>query len=580
MATDSKKIRVLPAKYNAYIAVKLKGSPALLGPKRFRSDRSRDPFRGALNIPHDDQLDFWYPIHKLFNGNECLQGRDIQLTFTSKHVNEKLRKIHNFVQSQFSLDSGQPSSALGDYPFRYSDNIANFDPASGLIIPVVHDSLVEAAVVNNNKITFLKPKFGTFFDGRRQRNGIQAVGDDTISHLSSSMEMRAATGARSAPEYLHIRERVSPSPRDLNATSTMMNTILTGNAYRSLHYVGYTGDGWVAVDVNVQIGNGKKIPAQSLVAAVDLFPYCEQTEVLDNPDNQGLWSTEPLSLADTRFNPNIMTHTELRTNPVQAWDTVSALVPQVIDNNLQPTSFRERLERRVTYLPDGANGIFAPGWDTSFDINVFNNQSVVHLSNYGLGSPFPEDAKLCAALSSYWPAVAPDVTRSYWPALANTIVPFTDEEFGANGNTQSWDGEPGPQIIRNGNAVRVKYKRLEYVDYTQSAIRNHFDYHQLANIDAIEYQTRMQKLALARAEVQNFARRLLVSYTQVDASDSDVQRVMQRDNVQLSGTIHKFLFMDAKPGDPQAVSNNAFVEVDMLEEKIILVDEAGQTYVA
>jgi hypothetical protein len=32
------------------------------------------------------------------------------------------------------------------------------------------------------------------------------------------------------------------------------------------------------------------------------------------------------------------------------------------------------------------------------------------IAAYGLGSPFPEDAKLCAALNSFWPAVAPDAS--------------------------------------------------------------------------------------------------------------------------------------------------------------------------
>lgn len=61
-----------------------------------------------------------------------------------------------------------------------------------------------------------------------------------------------------------------------------------------------------------------------------------------------------------------------------------------------------------------------------------------YLAGHGLGSPFIEDAKLCAALGSYWPAAAPDATREYepnkplsgvlypWPS----IVPLTDTEIG------------------------------------------------------------------------------------------------------------------------------------------------------
>ena len=36
----------------------------------------------------------------------------------------------------------------------------------------------------------------------------------------------------------------------------------------------------------------------------------------------------------------------------------------------------------------------------------------LRLTNYGLGSPFVDHSKLCAALNSFWRAVAPDITRA------------------------------------------------------------------------------------------------------------------------------------------------------------------------
>src|SRR6185437_1168933 len=98
-------------------------------------------------------------------------------------------------------------------------------------------------------------------------------------------------------------------------------------------------------------------------------------------------------------------------------------------------------------------GVFAPGWDISTDRTRASGTQVQHLAAYGLGSPFPEDSKLCAALSTFWPAVAPDATRTFqpnnkWP----TVSPLTDEEIGITGNLP-WDGETGPHFVDNGKSV-------------------------------------------------------------------------------------------------------------------------------
>ena len=94
---------------------------------------------------------------------------------------------------------------------------------------------------------------------------------------------------------------------------------------------------------------------------------------------------------------------------------------------------------RKTGLPDGSPGLFDPGWDTSQGIYYTdpNRPLQKFLTAYGLGSPFIEDAKLCAALGAYWPGVAPDSTRTFQPdkKIAGnfypypTIVPLTDEEM-------------------------------------------------------------------------------------------------------------------------------------------------------
>ena len=55
-------------------------------------------------------------------------------------------------------------------------------------------------------------------------------------------------------------------------------------------------------------------------------------------------------------------------------------------------------------LPDGAAGLFDPGWDGSMGVRRGPDGMLMRfLASHGLGSPFLEDAKICAALGSYWP---------------------------------------------------------------------------------------------------------------------------------------------------------------------------------
>lgn len=86
--------------------------------------------------------------------------------------------------------------------------------------------------------------------------------------------------------------------------------------------------------------------------------------------------------------------------------------------------------------------MFAPGWDVGSDRTPERSgddgevaPGITFLTTYALGSPFPEDAKLCAALSSFWPAVAPDVTRTFEPSERYpTTTPLTDEAIGLGGD--------------------------------------------------------------------------------------------------------------------------------------------------
>jgi hypothetical protein len=189
----------------------------------------------------------------------------------------------------------------------------------------------------------------------------------------------------------------------------------------------------------------------------------------------GLFAVPPLALSQTRIAANI----ELPIGFSIEDDTVPAIVSHFKSGiGPQQTANGADFHNKVG-LPDGSPGLFDPGWDSSQgyfykgpDIPPQN-----FLAGYGLGSPWIEDAKLCAALGAYWPGVAPDSTRVFspdkglsglnypWPSVA----PMTDEEIGLvptrDGKLLPWDGVRGPQLVQSGPFRYAVYQDMDHVDY-------------------------------------------------------------------------------------------------------------------
>jgi len=560
LSEDPHKVRVLPAKYNAYLAVKLKGSKALLG-RRFNVIQGH----AFANVPPDEELSFWFPIHKLFDGDECLKNQDLKITLEAHHLNEKVRKIHKFIQGNFDLETGSSPEEHGRFPYQFSDNIASFSKELSLVIPEPAASLVQKAEVEGKKIA-LDKKFTL-----KTRNPDNEFGN-SLGAFSSSLELRQkriehpifenfdsdSKYPRSTPEYLHIRTKIDGGAEiNVNEEKNIRLFIAT-EKYKALHYIDSTGDGFVKV--NVSPSNLFSYPvvfAYSLVSAPDFFPFCDQTEVFDAalPDT---WEVAPLTLADSRFLPNIQSHSQLIYEGMQMFGTGTALISGIPDQDIIKTSFDDRVEKRVSYLTDAAAGVFAPGWDTSFDMVQIGTSSLPHLAAYGLGSPFPEDAKLCAALSSFWPAVAPDISRSFWTShrpeeRSKTVLPLTDEEIGAvdDKTIVGWDGEKGPVVFKKDGKTFVRYKKFAYVDYTLNALNNKFNFHTLAAIDAKEYK---ERVLAHRSAFQRTGNVPLIGYKQKPV---DGQKV------------HEFRFMKLWK---TVRENFSEIVLEVEQEEVILVD--------
>ncbi len=549
-------IRVLPARYAAYIAIQRKGSRNTFGPMRFQSG--------------DSTLDFWVPIHKLFNGPECLRGLDLQVNLTANHVNEKLRRSH-LEWGRAGIDSGWREPDISQSPFIFREGIAAWATdlnslGSGLLMPTVHPALVEAATYKGKPLTY------------------RVVPDSPT--LSSSLLIPAPNDLRLAPEYVHARHVVRQNGTEENLNDRQdVEAAVSRGGYRARHYLDFTGDGWIDVECpQLATEINRRVPAYSLVTAPDFFPHADQRELLEWAETsvptalrENIWRVPPETLSDGRFPPNI----QLVGANFRAEDkTVTTIVslPQV--GVVQPTRLDPSTTLRHAYLPDAASSVFQPGWDVSLS-TTRTTPATPHLAAYGLGSPFPEDAKLCAALSTFWPGVAPDAARTFEPnptgpgAAWPTVSPLTDEEIGQTG-TSPWDGIAGPKIITLNNRRFVEYADFDHADYVESALQNKYSLSLTGKVDLPQYKSRV--LTMARVyrvlSLKTFSQKAawsVVSFRQVVATDRELQQAQNQSGTVLQGEIFRF-HLYRHGTSTRNSTNSRLRRVAILEESILFVD--------
>jgi hypothetical protein len=498
--------RVLPAQYAPYVAVQLKVNESHFGPvNRDLMDRVLEEMREEIpqilpehpkDSKDDAARDFWVPLHKLFSGPECLQSLDLSIKLKANHVNEKIGRLHWRLDSlSHKIGQGHASwqgSNWNRSPFVFTDGIAEFsgDPESGegVLTPIVHERLVEPAEYKGKPLHFRVPPEDAdhpyYWDSG---SSVHIYPERFEGHYL----------VHRAPEYVNARRKVEDGKiKDLNGEPDVADRVKRGG-YDALHYVDFTGDGWIEARCpELAVEFARRIPAYSVVTAVDFYPYCEQRELIEwwvrrlpQKFRKRVWQRPPLTLSDGRIAPNL----QLRSRGAHFRaedDTVTAIVSLPAHPGVAQRPLGGAATARHAHLPDAAASWFAPGWDTSLD----KTDGTMHLASYGLGSPFPEDAKLCAALSSVWPAVAPDAGRSfskYFP----TATPLTDEEVGIVGELP-WDGVTGPTSHGDGRRV-FEYASYDHVDYVNSALDGRFTLALTGQVDTVEYKARI--LAIARA---------------------------------------------------------------------------------
>jgi hypothetical protein len=510
------RIGVMPARYAAYLAEE-------------RAPEADDAIQGEQ--PGDEDRNFLFPIHKLFDGDECLRNATVHVDFLERHRNEKLKTFHTATgvpviegfdirQSPFVRDSNS-----GD-PLVTLERVGS----SILVVPAWHTRLTRVAFAQNNKTG--KKEIARFVVPKK-------AGDNRYAGTSFQYLDPKFAERRTGPEYANIRHLVvdpldASQVVDLNKTlpwKRFKRTVSAGG-YEAAHFVDDSCEGCVTAKVTgIDLGQeaGTNFPAFSIVSAPDFFPLVDQADIADwvqqvlGPGGEreqfAQGGPRPMSERRNCVNPDLLRPDApcagafpVRDDGFARVETITALVGGKSLGGSEPPPMKDRrfADPSTSFLPDSASGIFDPGWDTSFS----GNEEADFLAAFGLGSPFPEDVKLCAALNSFWPSAAPDATRTFglFPSDdldasdnldATTSIPLMDIELGLHPRHPAvqarrhrshtgWDGEYGPFLERG--AKMVNHAHIDQSDYVSNALAGKISVRPLSKIDAPEVFRRMNAI--------------------------------------------------------------------------------------
>lgn len=545
---------VVPRRFSTYLAVRRTVDPdgsAQFGPQ----DRLDD----------DDRRHFWVPVHKLFSGPECIAGMDLQITPMCRLKNDTLAAFHRFLDAR-GLENNWSGDFLEEFPFTIRNEMIGAlttDPqyGPGVLVPRPN-TMVEEARYRGARLTFpVDPRYSAN-PGSFQISSLLVLPGAQPLRSPQYLDDAEQMTARPAPQFINLRHRVRGDRIDnLNDEPELMQIMARGN-YEAQHYVDFSGDGWVASACPELAYQGivASTSAFAMIGLPDFLPKMSQRDLMvwwhkEVPAllRDALWAVPPLALSQTRIAGNIELEGGLFTIDD---DTVSAIIsmPQSMDDAPESAT-RQMANGAIRFdkvgLPDGSPGIFDPGWDTSMGVRLSADGTLKRfLVGHGLGSPFIEDVKLCAALGAYWPGVAPDATRQYqpdkelcgisypWPSA----VPLTDEELGmvpvADGPMKdrllAWDGVSGPR--------RGTFEGRPVIVYEDER-----------RVDHIDLQGRMTALLTSRIDLADFQVRALamaavywsLGVRPQPGVTGDVNRML-REKAQWA----VFSFMGVLPGDP------------------------------
>lgn len=548
--SKDKEIAVTPARYGLFLAHMVAAA----------NIENNDPQRG------DETTQYLLPFRKIFNGDTALGSA--KLFFSEAHITERLKQLCQ-KDEMIKMPQNIPFR-LGEKPFiRRSSSATNgVLPAAG-----ADTVLVDLTTAGSSVLLSSHPRelvWAAFQDvnGRQERLRlkIQAYEHDAISIFYANrrysslkvLDKDAQHGdaldvlkdgifnhrgpithyeaPRNAPMFINIREEVDETTgatirqigEDFPDLLTKTNTsywvgLFEDNICHGCVHASFSGD------LPSNLKQLQLLPAFSIVTAPDFFPMVESYDMVPYKDLFLSGGVQDISGARLKADPNVyLPGTNTMAFPNQSLSTMETSVENTILGIItakhnprghwggtQHDIDQARTQTRSNYLPDSATLIFFPGWDITYSNNLDGAGELAKkfYSTMGLGLPFMEDSKLCAAANGMWAAASPDASRTFrgtlsvipTKGLAPTAVPLLDTELGIHPNSPAalafaiqhqtgWDGEHGPFLEQDGNNFFVNFTDINRSDYVQNALHGLFDMSLMRQITVADITDRMAGL--------------------------------------------------------------------------------------
>jgi hypothetical protein len=547
-AANSKNVAVTPARYGVFLA------------RLVNEDQFSQAARAAKG---DDVRKFLLPVRKIFDGDALVQTQGI--VFKEMHVNEKLASLVSFAQTNFGDQPGTNGSLfkLESYPFRIvsgtEEALAGCQAmgSSTLVMPApkplvryaIQDGKLACLRVTQNMHTYFSA-----FETNPVTETIELI--DDVSSGGMHRKPNDYAHPRLAPLFVNVKFTFDAGPteqapdftfdekKDAKNKITHREGALSDDAqhplsaYYTALFVDGICDGCITADTSNWRGPSLPaallancLPAFSIVTAPDFFPLADPLDLAgfdrDGQDaGTNFFEGGLYSLSAERTMPNQRSKNPVTHQPAFDGrpDTLLAVISEhAVPGRPQTDAYAvpsDRLYQSSGYLPDVCSGIFAPGWDITYSNEANGPLENNYLSTRGLGSPFPEDMKLCAAMNGMWPVASPDSSRTYQghllPGFENpTAIPLLDTELGLHPLSAActehqfqpkdgWDGEQGPFLQAGGNSFLVNFADLARTDTGKNTLDNKLDISVLRDLTSAELRGRMACLRQCMLRLPEF----------------------------------------------------------------------------
>jgi hypothetical protein len=568
--SKTKEIAVTAARYGLFLAKVIEGKNADVFENDKVTRKGEVTLLGTVTDKAsgdliDDQRYFLQPVRKIFQDDLLIDEQPLH--FSEYHKTEKLYRLVADADHKLNIDPADDLD-INKAPFIVESKLSTLDgqaesalvvlmsKGSSVLVSSKKSKLIRPAMQNGKRLRFEIPKiwtdpkdidksnrYFTTFNSQNLVEDIEILAGDTKVKKRNPNQFN---NPRNTPLYLNIRYE------DKNGDEVFEhydNAEDIDNDHWAAVFEDSICDGQVAAETGAWTSKilpaelfKTCLPAFSIVTAPDFFPQVDSFDLLkydiNVERNQGEESNfyegglPSLSAGRIRPNPNTLQFPSFNNENKKElnYTYTSVLSNSALSGFSGRAEFKDPARRDYTsssFLPDVCSYVFAPGWDVTYcadapvspEDNLAERKKKSYLSTRGLGSPFPEDMKLCAAVNGMWPAASPDAARTFQGSLDlidrnPTAIPLMDMEIGIyksspaltnkkpllDKETFGWDGEQGPCLQKDPDGKAnfvVNFTDLCKADYLENLTNpklQGFDMSQLRELTSAELVARMEAL--------------------------------------------------------------------------------------